>query len=148
MDPSSWELTAVLMGITVMVLNILDSVTTALAFKQYPDKALRGEGNPIMRGLMLKNRLLAEVIKQSAVLAIVIFGLIFNQVVGLRQLSILLGLVVINNLWVVISRAVTKRKVLGPSKILQKTLHIPDKYLYIVVVVVLGGLAYLINIVM
>ncbi len=148
MDPSSWELTAVLMGITVMVLNVLDSVTTALAFKQYPDKALKGEGNPFMRRLMLKNRLLAEVIKQGAVLAVVIFGIVFNQVIGLRQLSILLGLVVINNSWIVISRAVTKRKVLGPSRMLQRALHIPNKYLYIVVVVVLGGLAYLINMVM
>lgn len=60
-------------AILVMLLNVLDSVTTEIGFRQYPDKDLKGEANPTMRWLMLKNKWLAEIVKQSAVLALVIF---------------------------------------------------------------------------
>jgi len=51
----------ILFALLVMVLNVMDSVTTNLCFKQYPDKELKGEGNPIMRWLMLKNKALKAI---------------------------------------------------------------------------------------
>lgn len=130
----------------VLVLNVLDSVTTALCFKQYPDKDLKGEANPFMRKLMLKNKTLAEVVKHIGILIIVIALVVkFNDIQTLRLVAILFGLVVINNLWILVSRAITKRKVASPLKMLFKVVKIPDKYDYIVVVLILLGIAYSVN---
>ncbi len=41
-------------AILTLVFNVLDSVTTELCFRQYPDKQLKGEGNPFMRGLIYR----------------------------------------------------------------------------------------------
>jgi len=142
---SSLELTTVLIGTIVLVLNVLDSVTTAIGLKQYPDKTLSGEGNPIMRFLMLRSRVLAEILKHGVVLIIVISGIVLNEIESLRIVSIMLGLVVINNSWIVISRGVTGRKVISPLRKLQKVLHIPDWGLYIITMGIVLGLAYLIN---
>lgn len=139
-------ITAILIGIVVMVLNVLDSVTTHIAFKQYPDETLHGEGNPIMRALMLKNKWLSEMVKQGVVLAIVIYSVMTIDIGALRLFSIILGLVVVNNSWVVASRAIAKRKVFSPFERLRLFLHFPDnKYYYIVAVAILIGLSYLIN---
>jgi hypothetical protein len=112
----------------------LDSVTTELCFKQYPDKELKGEGNPFMRRLMLKNRMLAEIVKQVAIVGIVIYLLWENNLFGLRLSAIAFGLVVLNNSTLVISRAVTKRKVISPIKRLVALLHMREKFAYLVVV--------------
>jgi len=130
----------------VLVLNVLDSVTTALCVKQYPDKDLKGEANPFMRMLMLKNKALAEVVKHSIGLAIVVALVVrFNDIQTLRLIAILFGLVVINNLWLLASRAITKRKVSSPLKILFKSIKLPEKYYYIVLVLILLGIAYSVN---
>jgi hypothetical protein len=121
-------------AVAVLVLNVLDSVTTELCFKQYPDKELKGEGNPFMRRLMLKNRVLAEVVKQAAIIGIVIYFLWKCDLTGLRLMTIAFGIVVLNNAFIVISRAVTKRKVISPIKRLVALLHMREKFAYLVVV--------------
>lgn len=129
----------------VMVLNVLDSVTTQLCFKQYPDKELKGESNPMMRWLMLKDRRLAEVIKQSVVLGWVIVLFQHRDIYALRFVGIMLGLVVANNIYILVTRAVKRRKVASPLRMLQKVCHIPDSIVYILVIIIIIGLAYLIN---
>jgi len=132
-------------AIVVMVLNVLDSYTTHLGFKQYPEKDLKSEANPFMRRLMLKNRWLAEVSKQVIILAMCVFLVITNGIASIRLLALLLGLVVLNNTFIVVSRAITKRKVISPAKRLLGLLRIPDKYAYVVILLVIINLALLIN---
>jgi len=141
------DLNVIVVACVVLTLNVLDSVTTALCFKQYPDKELKGESNPLMRVLMLKSRVLAEVVKQGVVLAVVIYLVVNNDIVILRLACIMLGLVVMNNTYVVVSRAITKRRTVAPFKKLINLLRIPDKYAYVIILVILVGLAWIINVV-
>lgn len=129
----------------VILLNVLDSATTALCFKQYPDKELKGETNPFMRWLMLKNKVLAEVLKQGVILALVIYCLVSNDMEVLRLFVIMLGIVVLNNSYVLISRATTKRKIISPLKQLCGLLHLPNKAAYPLVIIIMLGIAYAIT---
>ena len=135
----------VLIGLLVMVLNVLDSVTTNLAFRQYPDKELKGEANPFMRKLMLKSSVLAEVFKHGFVLIVVIWAVLSGELATMRVMALILCLVVANNTFVVVSRAITKRKVITPIEKLRRFLHMPDKYTYAMVIGLIGGLAMIIN---
>ncbi len=45
----NFNIEGVLSGLVIIVLNVLDSATTNLAFRQYPDKELKGEGNPFIK---------------------------------------------------------------------------------------------------
>lgn len=125
-------------ALAVLVLNVMDSVTTNLGFRQYPDRELRGEANPAMRWLMLKSKVVAEVLKQGFVIGAVSLILVQDDALfWLRYVAVMLGLVVLNNTYVFVSRAITKRKVISPLKALEEFLHIPDKYVYAVTVVIL-----------
>ena len=132
-------------AILVIVLNILDSTTTAICFKQYPDKELKGEGNPFMRSIMLKNKWLAEILKQGMILGLVIGCLIRGEIITLRIIGIMLGLVVLNNTYMILSCAITHRKIIGPVRKLQNILHLPDWGVYPLVVLMLIGLTCLIH---
>lgn len=132
-------------AILVMVLNVLDSTTTYLGFKQYPEKDLGSEANPFMRRLMLKSKWLAEIVKQGGVLAIVIVLFIHIDIYSMRLVGLLLGIVVLNNAYIIISRAIMRRKVISPTKALQKKYHIPDSIIYYVMVTIIIILAYTIN---
>lgn len=134
-----------ILAVTVLLLNVLDSFTTHLAFKQYPDKELRGEGNPVLRWLMLRNKWLAETVKQGVVLAVVVALLLANDIVTMRLAAILLGFVVLNNTYVIVSRAVTRRKVRSPLRLLQEAFHMPDAFTFYVGCAVIVVLAYSIN---
>ena len=135
----------IIMAITAIILNVLDSATTALCFRQYPDKELKGEGNPIMRWLMLKNKALAEIFKHGIILAIVIYLVISPDINVLRFLIIMLGIVVLNNSYILISRAITKRKTTGPFKYLCRLLHVPGRFSYPLVFITIVGAALIIN---
>jgi len=138
------ELTTILAGGVVLVLNVLDSITTTIGLKQYPTRTLEGELNPFMRILMRRNKILAEVLKQVVVLTIVVWNIVEGRVEGLIFLGIMLGLVVVNNSWIIMSRAVIRRKVISPIRELQSVLHLPNWCLYPLVMVILVGLTYLI----
>lgn len=112
----------------VLVFNILDSVTTALCFKQYPDKELKAESNPFMRKLMLKNGLLAEVVKQGTILVVLAFLLLLNDIFVIRVLAIAFALVVLSNSCIFLARVIKKREVSTPYRLLQKALHIADEH--------------------
>ena len=105
MDLTRLPFEIILIALITIVFNILDSLTTNLCFKQYPDKELKGEGNPLMRKLMLKNYKLAEAVKHMGVLMLVMFCLVANYIDSLKLLAILLGLVVLNNTYILLSRA-------------------------------------------
>ena len=144
-------LSNVFLALVVLTLNVLDSVTTHLSFKQYPDKQLRGEGNPLMRSLMIKSKVWAEVVKQGVVLLIVSGCWLsrnpekLNGVGTLQYLSTFLGLVVLNNSLTLVSSAIMKRKVPSPLSKLCGLLHVPKSYLFISAVAILTGLAFTIQ---
>jgi len=139
------DINVIAVACVVLALNVLDSVTTALCFKQYPDKELKGEANPIMRALMLRSRILAEIVKQGFVLALVVYLIMSGDIETLRLAGILFGLVVVNNTYVVVSRAITKRRTITPFKKLSNLLRIPDKYSFVIIVLVFVGLAQMIG---
>lgn len=140
------ELTLEIISLAILVLlfNVLDSATTALCFRQYPDKELKGEGNPVMRWLMLKNRNLAEVVKHGIVLGFVVYWLLGYNIFPLRLAAIMLGLVVINNSAVFLSRVVLKRKVDSPLKRFMKLVHVPDTIGYVAAIFIILFLSLII----
>lgn len=117
-------------SIIVIIFNIMDSVTTELAFRQYPDSTLRSEGNPLMRILMLKNRFISEVVKQIGVLSLVIWLFNLKDINSIRFVAICFAIVVMNNSFIVISRSICKRKVISPMGKLQSMYHIPNIFIY------------------
>lgn len=141
MDLTQLPIEVILIALAVMSLNVLDSLTTKFLFRLYPDKELKGEGNPIMRSLMLKNFKLAEAIKQTGCLALVLYCLMADKMGVLKIILITLGLVVLNNAYLLISRAITKRKVQSPTESLRKILHIPSKYMYFIDMAIIIGLS-------
>ena len=130
-------LEVILFALLVLVLNVMDSVTTSLCFRQYPDKELKGEGNPIMRWLMLKNKALSEVFKQGFILGFVVWWLLGNQLETLRLATIMFGLVVLNNSYIVVSRAIVKRETVTPLKKIRMLFHVPDKYSYMLALTII-----------
>lgn len=134
----------ILLALVVITFNVLDSVTTNLCFKQYPDKELKSEANPFMRRLMLKNRALAEVVKQVFVTAIVIYYVVANHTEPLKFLSIMFGLVVLNNSYIYLSRKITKRKVVSPLERLRQFIHLPNSLSYALVMILIFGLSIII----
>ena len=139
----------IILGATIIILNVLDSVTTHIAFRQYPDKKLRAESNPFMRKIMVKSPLKASLIKHTAVLFIVIYLIICSDWLMLRVIGSILGLVVLNNSYIVIRRAIAKRKTTTPMKLLLHKLHIPKKftrkYGYVLIVFIILSIALLGN---
>jgi len=132
-------------AVLVMVFNVLDSATTYVGFWQYPEKGLKGEANPVMRWLMLKSKCSAEIVKQGGVLGLVIVFFLNNEILAMRLMGIMLGLVVLNNTYIITIRAIMRRKVISPGKVLQNLLRISDNKLYFVMVVIIAGLAIVIN---
>ena len=130
-------LEVILFALLVLVLNVMDSVTTELCFRQYPDKSLKGEGNPVMRWLMLKSRTLAEICKQGFVFGIVAYFVYNYELVSLRYALIMFSLVVLNNSYVFLSRALLKRKVETPFHRLIAFLHIPDRFGYLSIIFII-----------
>jgi len=137
-------LESVLFALLILVFNVLDSVTTRLCFRQYPDKELKGEANPIMRWLMLKNQWLSDAVKQVVVIGVVVVLVLARDLFALRIVSVMLGLVVLNNTTTVVSRAVIKREVPSPIKRLRLLLHLPDNFSYPLALAVIFGLSMMI----
>lgn len=124
-------------ALVVITFNVLDSVSTHLCFKQYPDKELKAEANPIMRWLMRKNKALAEIFKQVGVLSVVIYLIFSDSPETIRLLAIMLGIVVLNNTYIYVSRAITKRKVITPISKLFTFLRIPKFFSYILILFII-----------
>ena len=135
----------ILIASLVIFLNIMDSGTTALCFRQYPDKELKGEANPIMRRLMLKSRVGAEAVKHSFILGFTIYCVISHDIVTLKWFVILLGLVVINNSSILLARYISKRKITSPISKLCNLLHAPHSFGYLVALNIMIGIAFLIT---
>lgn len=126
--------------VVALIMNVMDSVTTNLCLKQYPSPILKVETNPFMRRLMLKNRVLAEVVKQLGAVAIII--IYRNDIQAIKFMCIMLTLVVANNSFIVISRYITKRKVQSPLAALQNVIPYPEALTYPIAVGIIGVVSF------
>ncbi len=130
----------ILFAVLSVTFNVLDSITTSLCFRQYPDKELKAEGNPLMRYLMLKSSVMAAIVKHALIIGLVVWYVAIQDIMALRIVAVALGIVVVNNSVVFVSRAVTKRKVVTPIGATRTLLHVPDKYSYPLFLILMFGL--------
>ena len=131
-------------AILAIFMNIMDSVTTELGARQYPDSERKWEANPFARKIMLKSPLLMEILKQVIVTSMVIVLVYAQDIFSLKIIAIALSVVVANNSFIVISRHITKRKIISPAKKLQQIFHTPEKLIYPMMLAVIFGLTALI----
>lgn len=124
-----------------IALSISDSVTTHLCFRQYPDKELKGEANPFMRRLMLKNGVLAEVFKQGGIIGLAIWSVTAHDYRVITLIAIMLSFVVLNNTTVLVTRAVTKKKITSPTVRMRNILHLPEKYDFVMAMTIIIGMS-------
>ena len=121
----------ILVGVVVILLNVLDSVTTELGFR-LPKHLRSKESNPFAKGWLEKSPKSAHIFKQVAVIAIVAFLIVFGDMRIMVMLAVMLGLVVANNSYIWIGRKITKRKMHTPFHKACKACHIPENCMYFV----------------
>ncbi len=136
------SLEMILLALIIIIFNILDIITTNLYFKYYPDKTLKDEGNSLMRRLMVKNYKVADAVKIIGILCIIIYSLVTNNVNILRITTVLLGLIVLNNTYILLYSAITKQKKVHLGENLRKILRIPEKYTQLMIIVIMLGLSF------
>ena len=134
----------ILIASIVIFLNVMDSVTTEIGFRQYPDKELKSESNPLMRRLMLKSRLWSEIVKHCVIPIAIGVCIFYRDLFTLKCFFIILSLVVINNSYIIASRHITKRKIRSPFLMFIKRIHLPDKAVFPTFLIIALGIAYLI----
>ena len=133
-----------LVGAILITFNILDSVTTHIALYKLPDDLKAKESNPLMARMFVRHYKLAQGVKHAVVFIAAAFLIIDKDLFSLEVLATLLSLVVINNTYILIFRKVMGKRVDSPVRRLQRLLHIPDKFYYVLVGVIFIGLSLLI----
>jgi ABC-type phosphate/phosphonate transport system permease subunit len=136
--------TLYLVGAILIIFNILDSVTTHIALYKLPDDLKAKESNPLMAKLFIRNYKVAQIIKHVLVSAGVVYFIISKDLYSLEVIATMLGLVVLNNIYILVGRKLTGRRIDSPIRRLQRLLRVPDKLYYVVVVIVIFGLSLLI----
>lgn len=119
----------IIMGVVVVLLNVLDSVTTELGFR-LPEHLRTKESNPFAKRWLEKSPKSAHLFKQVSVIGIVVFMIMFGDMRIMVMVIVLLGWVVANNSYIWIGRKITKRKIHTPFYKACKACHIPEKYMY------------------
>jgi hypothetical protein len=104
------------------------------------------ESNPLMNGLFKRRKvLLATVIKHAVIIGIILYyALVSPFLYSVQLCAILLWLVVFNNLYILFGRMITKEKIKSPIHKLISLAHIPEKFHFLIIVIVLFGLSLLI----
>ena len=128
----------------LIAFNILDSIATHIALYKLPDDLKAKESNPIMAKLFVRHYKLAQAIKHAVVSAAVAYLIIHKDLYSLEVVATMLGMVVLNNTYILIGRKVTGKRIVSPIKRLQKLLHVPDRLYYMLVVIIILGLSVLI----
>ncbi len=134
----------IVLAVLAILFNVLDSVTTHIALNKLPVELRAKEANPLMRPLLLRKPILATVIKQGLVVLLVLWSIAIQSRAGLVFIAVALGLVVINNSVVIIGRVKTHTKVPSPLYKVQKKLRIPDSLSFLFVILIIGGIAWVV----
>lgn len=129
-------------AVLLVVLNVLDSVTTYIGLHKLPDNLRGKEGNPVMAKLMTRWPRLTEVLKQLMVVVVAGYLVhqeaLFSLVIGL----VAFGLVVANNTYLIVIKLVTRRPHTSPIFNLAKLLGVPKSWTWRFVLVVILGTAW------
>jgi hypothetical protein len=133
----------IIWSLVLVVGNVLDSVSTHLALNKLPENLRATESNPIMNGFFKRHKvILATVIKHAVILGIILYySLVTPLLYSVQLCAILIWLVVFNNLYILFGRLLTKRKIKSPMHKLISLIHIPEKFHFAVIIVVLMGLS-------
>jgi len=132
-----------LLAILGIMFNVLDSVSTHIGLNKLPPDIKANEGNPIMVGLMNGDNLIAEIVKHVGVLLFVLYYLfIAKNLEQLLYVAVIFGLVVLNNIWVIVGSLVVKKKIDSPLSVVLKISKIPKSWSYLFVVIMLMVATY------
>ncbi len=123
-------------GSLVVVLNVLDSVTTRIGLYGLPVELRAKETNPFMGWVIGKSHLLADIIKQVFVLGLVALYAYWQNLPTLILFAVLLSMIVVGNIYLLVARLVTKRKVNSPLFYLFRLCRIPQQWDYLFVIVI------------
>jgi hypothetical protein len=116
----------VLLAVAVIVLNVLDSITTYIGLYRMPPGLGGVEGNPLMAWLGSRKFSVATAIKQSVGVGIAVAGFLTQAEFGLIVVVILYSLIVMNNTYILVRRAITRKPCRSPLVIVTDLLHIPE----------------------
>ena len=133
----------VLFGVLAITFNILDSVSTHYCLK-LPKEIGGKEGNPIMASLMNGDKLIAEIVKHLGLTMMVFWYFYIQDVEKLIWISLVFGIIVLNNTYIYATRKIFKKKIAAPFYGLQKLFKyfkIPEWIQYIIVVGTVIGVA-------
>lgn len=125
----------ILLGVVVILLNVLDSVTTVLV-DRLPKYLRAEESNPFAKRWLEKNPKSAHAFKQVSVIGIVVLMIVLGDMRIMMMVVVMLGLVVINNTYIWLGRKITKRKIHTPFQKACVACHVPKNCRYFVWVAV------------
>lgn len=123
--------TVYLVGAIVIIFNVLDSITTHIALYKLPDHLRAKESNPLMATLFTKNYKVAQVIKHTSISAVVAYFMISDNLYLLELAAVMVGLVVVNNLYVLVGIKLTGKNIDLPITRLQRLFHVSDRFYYL-----------------
>ena len=133
----------IIIGVLCIIFNVLDSVSTHYALNKLPDNLKAKEANPMAASLMSKDPLISDLVKHISVTMIVVFFVLLEQKALLLEITIMLGLVVASNAYLIFARKITKRKVGTPIHYLLNGIGIPRKYEFWIFIVIIVAVAIL-----
>ncbi len=118
----------IVLGLCVIVLNILDDVTTYVALHKLPVELRAEEGNPIMAGLMGSDSVLASTIKELGVLLLVTLLIYVKDTSSLYFFVFVLTIVVVSNSFLLVGGVITKKKTGSLINLLETWCKIPKRF--------------------
>lgn len=133
----------ILFGLLAVVFNVLDSVSTKLCFS-LPKDVEGKEGNPLMAKLMENDYFIAEMVKHVGVTLLVLWWMYSRDITLLIMASMVLGIVVLNNFYIYVTRKILKKKIptmFTPFAFIVKKLKIPGWLEYILLIIILVNIA-------
>lgn len=120
--------TIYLVATIVIIFNVLDSITTHIALYKSPDHVRAEESNPLLSKLFTKNYKVAQIIKHISISAVVAYFIITRNLYLLELAAVIVGLVVMNNVYVLVGTRLTGKNIDLPMVALQRLLHVPDRF--------------------
>jgi len=142
-----WALTNyIVWSCLAITCNILDTITTYIGLYKLPVELRATETNPIMNSAFKKIKfLIPNIVKHLVVIGFVVWEWFIKDYTLVQFLALVLVLVVVNNEYVLVSRVIRKKQVRSPIYNVGKVLRIPDKLMYLFIIVVIYGVVYVVE---
>lgn len=134
---------SILLGLVLIVLNVLDSVTTEIGLNHMPLELRPEESNPWIRGMIKNDNLLSHIIKQTFVVLVALFLIYKQNQLVLLMAVLMFGVVVFENAWIIIIRLLAKKKYGSPLHYLFRLCRVPKRFDYYALLVLLIPSSYI-----